>query len=267
MIMQKPYEMIGGGKLGDFIHQLYIPKIKYLKYGIKTNLSISNNLGDNFSLGAEKTHEELKKIIENQNFINSFNVNEYKENAINLSSWRSSPLLYNYGWTDILTHTFEPHSLKYTNLKIITLNSDYYDNTFDDCLIAHRSLDSRRYCSNDEIPLQIIKTFSRNKRFFICNKSNTSTYEAYPLKEYFSLLCLDNLDDFFKVINSCELYMGNLTGMTAIAYSIKKNMLCEFGNVDSTSYSEEVKYNSNISYYNNNVVYANNYIKNKLGIE
>jgi hypothetical protein len=61
--------------------------------------------------------------------------------------------------------------------------------------------------------------------------------------------------------------MGNLTGITAIAYALKKNMLCEFGNVDSKSYSEEIKYNSNISYYNDDGLYANNYIKNKLEIK
>ena len=262
--MQETLEMVGGGRLGDFLHQLYIPKIFYLQRGIKTNLCISDNFGDSFSSGAQQTYEELKKIIYKQNFINSFKVNEYSENAINLSSWRSSPLLYNFGWTDILINTFMPQSLKYTNLKILTLDSEYYDNNFEGCLIANRSLDYRRYSSNNEIPMEIIKKFPKNKRFFVCNKSDFSSYESYPFKEYFNFMCLDNLNDFFKIINSCELYMGNLTGITAIAYALKKNMLCEFGSVDSKSYSEEVKYNSNISYYNNDGVYANNYIKNKL---
>ena len=35
--MDKELNMISGGRLGDFVHQLYIPAIIYKENGIKTN--------------------------------------------------------------------------------------------------------------------------------------------------------------------------------------------------------------------------------------
>jgi len=267
--MQKIYEMVGGGRLGDFLHQLYVPKMYYLKYGIKTNLFISNiaenYAGDNkFSNGLEKTFEQLKPIILKQDFISDFNIdysNDLK-NYLNLSSWRSSKLLFYHGWTEILIDTFFNKEFEPKNFNI--LNWENKNNFFDKSLVINRSINNRRTSNSNEISLKIIESFPEDKRFFIC--SEEEQYNEYPHKKLLNLILIKDLEDFFTIINSCELYMGNLTGITSIAYALKKNMLCEFGYTDHKSYSEETKYHNNISWYFENNIYANDYIKEKINV-
>ena len=72
---------------------------------------------------------------------------------------------------------------------------------------------------------------------------------------------MNNIKDFFQVINSCKLFMGNLSGPMAIAYCLCKNILCEFGYVDSESYKLETEYYNNISWYDYNEIYLSQKFK------
>ena len=82
--MDKELNMISGGRLGDFVHQLYIPAIIYKENGIKTNLYMAE-VGDIFSFGLHNTFNEIKEIILNQPYINKFQIYGGENIYVNLS--------------------------------------------------------------------------------------------------------------------------------------------------------------------------------------
>lgn len=239
--------MISGGRIGDFLHQLFIPAIIYEKYKIKTNLFIAN-IGDNFTNGIDQSFKELYEVVSQQEYINNFEIYNNQKIDHNLSEWRSNNP--NIGWTDKLYQKYiSSGKSPYKNFKIVNYNTN--DKNLKNSLIINRSSDSRRYSSNIEIQKNIINKFE--KKYFIY--TNIDQYINYPLKHLVQPLYADSVGDFFKAINSCKLFMGNLSAPMAIAYSLKKNILCEFGSIDSQSYKLETEYYDNISWYNDQEIF------------
>lgn len=255
--MPKTVNAIAGGRTGDFFHQLYIPAILYEMHGIKTNLFIAE-IGDTFHFGLESAFNELYDIVKNQKFINDFNIYDGSKLDYNLSEWRiNNP---NLGWTDKLCQKYiGSNKSPYKNFKIIEYENNLTE--LKDSLVINRSLDHRRYGSI-EIQESIINRFT--ERFFIF--TDIKQYEEYPLKHLVKPLYTENIDGFFKVINSCKLFMGNLSGPMAIAYCLQKNLICEFGQIDTESYRAETEYYSNISWFNNHQIFLSEKIK-EIGID
>jgi hypothetical protein len=239
MESNKTLNMISGGKLGDFIHQLYIPAIIYNVYNIKTNLYISE-IGDRFSFGLENTFNELHDIISKQEYINTFEIYNNQNINFNLSFWRNeNPQLC---WTEKLSSTYlQSANFNIRNFQIIknVKNIKKYNNS----LIINRSLDHRRHSAND-LYIKYIHEYGKENSFFIYTDVNQ--YVNFPHKNLVQPLYIDNIQDLFKIINSCSLFCGNLSAPMAIAYALMKNIVCEIGYVDGDSYKNEKKYYDNI---------------------
>jgi hypothetical protein len=239
MESNKTLNMISGGKLGDFIHQLYIPAIIYNVYNIKTNLYISE-IGDRFSFGLENTFNELHDIISKQEYINTFEIYNNQNINFNLSFWRNeNPQLC---WTEKLSSTYlQSANFNIRNFQIIknVKNIKKYNNS----LIINRSLDHRRHSAND-LYIKYIHEHGKENSFFIYTDVNQ--YVNFPHKNLVQPLYIDNIQDLFKIINSCSLFCGNLSAPMAIAYALMKNIVCEIGYVDGDSYKNEKKYYDNI---------------------
>jgi hypothetical protein len=235
----KIINMISGGRLGDFIHQMYIPAILYNKYKIKTNLYISE-IGDYFSFGLQNTFNELHDIILNQEYINKFEIYNNQDININLSFWRNvNPQLC---WTEKLSSIYlKETDFNIRNFQIIKNINNIKD--YNNSLIINRSLDSRRYSAND-IYLNHIKEYGKNNSFFLYTDVNQ--YINFPHKNLVQPLYINSIQNLFEIINSCKLFCGNLSAPMAIAYALMKNIICEFGYVDTDSYRDEVKYYDNI---------------------
>lgn len=250
--MLKIVNAITGGRTGDFFHQLYIPAILYEMHGIKTNLFIAE-IGDTFHFGLESAFNELYDIVKNQKFINDFNIYDGSKLDYNLSEWRiNNP---NLGWTDKLYQRYiKLNKSPYKNFQIIEFDESL--DSFKDSLVINRSLDQRRY-GPIEIQEMVINQFQNSYFIF----TDQQQYNQYPLKHLVEPLYMNNIKDFFQVINSCKLFMGNLSGPMAIAYCLCKNILCEFGYVDSESYKLETEYYNNISWYDYNEIYLSQKFK------
>jgi len=239
MESNKTLNMISGGKLGDFIHQLYIPAIIYNVYNIKTNLYISE-IGDRFSFGLENTFNELHDIISKQEYINTFEIYNNQNINFNLSFWRNeNPQLC---WTEKLSSIYlQSANFNIRNFQIIknVKNIKKYNNS----LIINRSLDHRRHSAND-LYIKYIHEYGKENSFFIYTDVNQ--YVNFPHKNLVQPLYIDNIQDLFEIINSCSLFCGNLSAPMAIAYALMKNIVCEIGYVDGDSYKNETKYYDNI---------------------
>lgn len=242
--------MIGGGKLGDFFHQLFVPAFLYHLDGTKTDLYMAD-IGDHFPRGLENTYEEIKSIIEQQDYINSFSIYKNQHVMTDLSRWRSSSLLYKCCWTDMLLNEFMypvGYMKKPKNFQIMKYNSKRED--LADCVLINRSHDDRRWSSDQSKHEEFLSEFPKEKRFFICN--DVGQYNRYFYKDEVNLLKVDTMSEFFECINSCAKFTGNLSCPLAIAYCLKKEILCEFGNVDFVSYMNETNFYDNIGWYSNN---------------
>lgn len=238
-MINKELNMISGGRLGDFIHQLYIPSIIYKKKGIKTNLYMAE-IGDIFSFGLENTFNEIKEIVLNQTYINKFEIYKGESIDINLSKWRANSI--GYCWTERLMGCyFGDYSPVLKNFQIID-NVDKIE-CFKDSLIINRSLESRRYGSKD-MYIKNIESYKKEKRYFIYTDINQ--YNTFPHKDLVQPIRVKNIKNMFEIINSCSLFIGNLSAPMAVAYSLRKNIICEIGDIDWISYKNEVKYYDNI---------------------
>lgn len=231
--------MISGGRLGDFIHQLYVPAIIHYKYQIKTNLYISE-IGDYFSYGLKNTFDELYDTVIQQEYINKFEIYDNQHIDVDLSYWRNNN--HQVCWTQKLSKIYlkeEDRNIK--NFQIIKniRNIEKYNNS----LIINRSLDSRRHSSND-LYIKYIHEYEKENSFFIYTDVNQ--YVNFPHKNLVQPLYIDNIQNLFEIINSCSLFCGNLSAPMAIAYALMKNIVCEIGYVDGDSYKNEKKYYDNI---------------------
>lgn len=255
--MTKILNALSGGRTGDFFHQLFIPAIIYEKYGTKTNLFIAE-VGDGFSYGLESAFNEFYNIVKSQKYIADFNIYDGSKLDYNLSEWRmNNP---NLGWTNKLYQKYIGFDkIPYKNFKIVEYQSNLTE--LKDSLVINRSLDYRRHGSI-EVQESIINKFT--EKFFIF--TDVKQYEEYPLKHLVKPLYAENIDIFFKIINSCKLFMGNLSGPMAIAYCLQKNLICEFGQIDTESYRAETEYYSNISWFNNDQIFLSEKIK-EIGID
>jgi len=63
--------ILSGPKLGDFIHSLIVPKYLY-DNGYRDINIVLGEVFDNFSLGFDRAFEDLKEIVESQEYTNSF---------------------------------------------------------------------------------------------------------------------------------------------------------------------------------------------------
>ena len=129
--------ILSGPKLGDFIHSLIVPKFLY-DNGYRDINIVLGEVFDNFSLGFDRAFEDLKDIVESQEYTNIFKkLEESDQIDMNLCMFRGSPLLNKKPFWKVYLHTFlqnEPKVPK--NYNWLTLPKvDGYSDT----LIINRS--------------------------------------------------------------------------------------------------------------------------------
>ena len=94
---------------------------------------------------------------------------------------------------------------------------------------------------------EILEKFEPNSRYFVF--SDDMQWEKFPYKSMVTPLKLATIESYFDVINSCKLFLGNLSMPMAIAYCLGKNIVCEFGLHDRESYLGDIKYCNNITWF------------------
>jgi hypothetical protein len=243
---------ISGGKTGDLFHNLIVVKSICEKYKTKGNIFITNNKilgGDSFHFEINKTFNDLKPVIEYQNYINSFqiidDINNPKE-SINLNKWRHSGLLFSTNWINLLSKVYEID-------KITTNWVEYEKNNFyNDKILIHRSLQR----NNPTFPWDSIT--SKNKCYFIT--TNIIEYESFKYKDRVELILFESFKDLVLSINSCKFFIGNMSTPLALAHSLGVPRLGELYQLDEIHYIGEENYLSNYFYISYN--FFNSFLNN-----
>ena len=117
---EKVIHYLAEGLLGDFIMQLSIVCENFHKTGKK---GVVHMIGTNFRSGLEKTYEEIHSIITSQYYIENLTMElpENFDNAIYISSWRNSHLLFQVNFFELFLHEYQ---IEMGNHAWITTNVD-----------------------------------------------------------------------------------------------------------------------------------------------
>ena len=249
----QPINYLNGGKLGDFIHLLYVVKGNYIKTGAKGNVYITNDIkfgGDLFSCPIEQTYRELYDLVCYQDYIEKFEIYNGQHIDISLNMWRFIPELINTSpWLKFLSRIY---NIELSLNSWVTLPSNL-DDKYENTILIHRSLRVEHQILNKNFINFLEKIITNNNCLFItCNKQE---YDSFPLKHLITLELKSNLSEMYAAINSCKFFIGNQSSLLAMAYSIFKPLLCEHPcfKFYTISYYEDIswvsQFNNQLSFY------------------
>lgn len=250
-----------GGKLGDFLHAMFAVKQISHQTGVKADVYMYD-IGWEF--GIEYTYAELQPIMLQQDYINSLNIlyncdvpkqitpeknspiiikdkKLLSEGYVDLGTYVSSPFLYKVCWSEVYSKTFD-----------FKIEADYpwiKWNKIEDSLkgkvLIHRKYNPIRM--NSLFPYkQIIEEYQDNVIFI---SSSEKDYEMFPYKSI-PFLKVETLDQWFTCINSCFLFVSNLSSPAAMSHALDKLRIIELPNItDSAHCVGEEKYSQNVKWY------------------
>jgi hypothetical protein len=239
-----------GGKLGDFIHCMYVPFYLYKTTGIASHIymcdsgnSYFNNA--NFEFGLENTYKELYPIVMQQEYVKSFSLWNNQKIDINTIKFRDSEFLYKTCWTEILTNTFFG-----VNQKPLHGAWMRYDKSIpkdDDTLLISRKLkNSMPQIVLDEYKRQIAKY---KKVIYLGSPQN---YQEFAFKDLCANEFPQTLSDWFVQINSAKAFLANQSGPAAIACALNAPRVIELlpksTHLDDIHYIGEAQYSDKISF-------------------
>lgn len=224
-LASKPLTYICGGKLGDFLHLLYVIMVNHEITGAQGHLYITNDpkLGGDSLGDLTKTYNSLYRIITYQPYIASFNIltDQQVTFDINLNDFRRSPLLHRTHWLSLLSQCFNiPLLIK----PWIQLPPDCVNPKYQDKILIHRTDLYHERLTYTFLP-ELTKIVSSNKCLFIT--FNQRLYETFPLKDSVPMEQLNTLEEMFTAINSCKLFICNETSPLVMAFALHKPILAE----------------------------------------
>jgi hypothetical protein len=239
--MKETKSYLQGGKLGDFIHSLVVCKFNWDFFGYKADLYISNT-GEQFEKGLDFTYNDLKPILEKQEWLNSFNIHKDEQIDVNLSRFRQSRFLYTTNWLEIYFKEFLDDIAPPKEFTWIEMDKD---ESLSDTLLINRSLKPMSEKVNGVY--QSVLNEHQNKAF-IC--FDVEQYNQFPLKDQCELIKVDSLYYFFKKINGSKLFIGNQSGPMAWATSMNASRGIELlATMDNVHYIKDKEYYSQFDYF------------------
>lgn len=243
-----------GPRLGDFLHSLVVPYYLWHEKQIKTNLYI-NEKYDSFMSSLDQTYNELLPIIQNQEYINIFQI--YDESIhqidIDLNQFRFNQYLYKKSFWAIFMHTaFHEIPVVPYNLEILKIEPDF---TYQNCLLIHRRHDGdsnnpkiQKYYEN------VIKKF--DKVFFIEN--GRQNYDKFFLKDRCELLNIPDLKKYMEVLKGCKILMVNICGTLAMASALNIPRIGELHGVHVRHYAFDDLYFDNVEFFDKHTIFTQN---------
>lgn len=238
------------GKLGDFIQSLSALKRICEYTGCTGNLYMYDDMRNiGWEHGIENTYAELYDILISQKYIESFSilddftmVQELKSNGyIDLGDFVKSPILYRNSWTEIFSNTFGfPIVGEYKWIEY-----DLIDNRFENKLLIHSR---SKYGFNELFPYKDLINQNKGNIIFISTSEND--YNVFPYKDDIEFHKIDTMKDWYTSINSCGLFVSNISAPACIANSLDVRRIIDLPKIfDSIHWIYETKYTSNLFYY------------------
>ena len=206
---------IAGGLLGDFVHQLSIINEKFRETGRKADLYLAN-IGDPFRFGLEKAYADTQKIVCAQPYISTYQIFNGESIDINLSEWRDSPLVFKENWKIVFHSIYNVDWGSHSWLSLPKI--PYYRDTI---IISYTP---RRPIKETEV--------------FISLKNRSVLFLTFDFNEYlefskithtnFDCLKLNSLEQMASIINSCALFIGNMSAPLTLALATHKKCIVMF---------------------------------------
>jgi hypothetical protein len=240
---------IAGGRLGDFIHSLYVAKNICKIRNEKANIFLQDS-GDVWTYGINTAYADLKPLMARQSYVERFEIapTDLNQPLINLNDWRSTVSkvhaetgTYSQCWSEVLSNVYEFPIAKPYSWMDADLNIQAKDK-----ICVHRSV--RHH--NGSFPWHSILKKINHDVIFVTSKHEE--WESFPCK-YSNLTphFVSTIDEMASTINSCKLFIGNQSAPFAIASALDVPRLVELDSDPSRFYMDEVKYSDNISWYLN----------------
>jgi len=238
------------GKLGDFIQSLSALKRICESTGCVGNLYMYDDVRNiGWEHGIENTYAELYDILINQTYIESFSilddfttVQELKSQGyIDLGDFVNSPALYQAAWIEIFSNTFQfPIVGEYK-----WINHDFVDPRFENKLLIHSR---SKYGFNELFPYQSL--IEDNKGDIVFISTSEDDYNVFPFKNDMDFHQIDTMKDWYTSINSCGLFVSNISAPACIANSLDVRRIIDLPKIiDSIHWMHETKYTPNLFYY------------------
>jgi len=206
---------VSGGLLGDLIHNLSVINENYVNTGKRGILYISNKYGgDDFTYGMEKSFNDIKEIISNQNYLVDFKLHNGEAFDINLNEWRNSDLLYHDNWHSIYkkTYNIEWGSRKWLNVP--------YDSRWENKIVINTS---SRFPNN--ISYEFLKEHFGESLVYV--SYNVADYETFIEKSKINIFYYKctSFTELCTIINSCKQFIGSLSAPLSIAHALHKDRI------------------------------------------
>lgn len=239
------YNIEIGGKLGDFLYGLIVPKILYDLYFIKSNIYISNK-GDSFETSLIDTYNSLYPIVMMQSYVNEFNI--YNNNIkydYELSNFRSSQYLYKTTFIELYLKEYFPYlSLDY--IKNFTWMEVPIVDDYKNVILINRPSKHIRQREYFNIVYKNIIDRNENVKFICYDKCQ---YNSFMYKNFIECILCKNITDWYTIINSCELFVGGYSSPIVMASSVNKSRIAETAiGIDHIFLKNDIKYYDNISW-------------------
>ena len=207
---------VGGGLLGDFIHQMSVICEKW-KQTNKKGILYMDNRGDQFRFGLENTYNELYPFVIIQDYIADFKIRSNNEQYdIDLSLWRNEIFVNgNNNFIKIMNNRYNILWAQNKWLSNIPIN-----NLWNDKIVINTT--DQRFPKEDYI--QKIRNY-KDKTQMVFVGSSINEYKNFQNKtgiNDISYYCPANLSEMIIIINSCKYFMGSLSAPLSIATALHK---------------------------------------------
>lgn len=236
-------KFLSGGKMGDFIHTMYVVKNLCEDYG-RSAIVYIDNVGDTWSRGLKTAHADLYDLIMYQPYIHSFEMGR-EDDVIDINTWREDVAIthnntgrYDVTWSKLLSDKYKFNiPRKYQWMWANNNNEDVYD-----CVLIHKSLGHE-----GALPMDMI--FNMPCRDFLFITSNIEEWNGYAYKNMTKLYLVNTMYEMAVALNSCKLFVGNQSAPLALASALDVPRIASLNPDPSPFYMGEHLYSDNIMWY------------------
>lgn len=232
------------GKLGDLIHSLWVCHHLYNTKKVKSNILMTDSV-EKFENGLQDTYEELYDIVTRQKYCYQFNLHGGESIDYDTTKFRTSPLLYNSTWTEILCGLF------FDGQK--PQDGAWINSFMDYGLRRDVTIISRRY--KNEMTPKVIEiyddiTSQNNEVIFL---GSIHDFNLFPFKNRVEHVIPHSLNDWFVEITNCALFVGNQSAPLAMASALDVPRIAE---LLPPQYPDGAHYKNESKYYKNFIKYV-----------
>ena len=211
----KPITYIVGGLLGDFIQSLSVICETYYQTGRKGILYISER-GHGFRNGLENTYNEIYQSIIGQKYIQDFKIYNNEPFEIDLSEWRSSPLLFHQNWHHIYKQIYNVEWGKRPWL-IASYDEKWKDKIVINTTNYRWPINIEFKKLNELYPNEMVFISFDREQYNFFERTTSISIEYYEPKSFLEMV---------TIINSCKLFVGSLSSPLSIANALHKDRIC-----------------------------------------